>query len=159
MKEITGNKVTNAGKNGIDVEKSSVQKIEKNVVSKTKTTGIFIYNTSSCKLILENTVSNIGNQGISINTKSSVVKISKNIIDKCKAYGITFGMQSKGNEISKNKIMVTSNLLLSKSLFYKFIGCSFGLQDLLHRRVCDHLMCLHGSLYQLRYLQKPDLSL
>ena len=104
VKEITGNKVTNAGKNGIDVEKSSVQKIEKNVVSKTKTTGIFIYNTSSCKFILENTVSNIGNQGISINTKSSVVKISKNIIDKCKAYGITFGMQSKGNEISKNKI-------------------------------------------------------
>jgi parallel beta-helix repeat protein len=104
IKEISKNTVSNAGKNGIDIEASKCTVIKDNQISNSAVTGIFVYSKSNVDSITNNTIDKAANHGISIYDQSKTTKVSGNTVKSAAGYGICVGNKSNGGTISGNKI-------------------------------------------------------
>lgn len=107
-KEIANNTVSGSGKYGIDVEKSTADKIAGNKITKTKVNGIYIYNKASVKTISGNTVKTTGKYGIDVEN-AKVMSMTKNKISGTKNNGIFIYQKSSCTTISKNSVTGAGN--------------------------------------------------
>ena len=102
--KITDNTIDKAGKNGIDIEKSTCDLIQNNTINTPKLDGIFVYDSATVTNILDNTITTPKQFGIDVNQKSKGVTIQNNTITKSGAAGICIRTDAKATTIRDNTI-------------------------------------------------------